>query len=339
MWLPWRAAMERALYGVGGFYRAEGAAGRHFRTSVSASGRFAVAVAALLAQVDTALGRPGRLDVVDIGAGGGQLLCGVHDAAPENMRERLRLTGVEVGPRPGWLPEQVRWAAEPPDSVCGLIVANEWLDNVPVDVVKLTADGPRLVLVNTVNGEERLGEEPGGRDAAWLAAWWPLETEPGDRAEIGWPRDERWAALTSRLDRGVAVAVDYGPRRDSRPRAGSLTGYRLGRQVAPVPDGSCDLTAHVALDSCAARAGSVLTTQRRVLTRLGVRGERPPLSGLAPAEYLRRLAVASQEGELVERHGLGGFGWLVHARGMPLPAALAGSMIAGWVSHGSTRRT
>jgi len=314
--------MARALYGSGGFYLGERVAGRHFRTSVHASERFAAAVVGLVAEVDTALGRPARLDVVDVGAGGGELLVGVRDAVPDELVPRLRLTGVELGQRPSHLPADIGWAGEPPDGVRGLIVANEWLDNVPVDVVELAEDGPRLVLVDPRTGEERLGDQASGADLEWLQRWWPL-AEVGDRAEVGWPRDEQWVRLTGALERGLAVAIDYGHARDSRPPCGSLTGYRHGRQVAPVPDGSCDLTAHVALDSCAALASSGLTTQRQALMALGVRGRRPPVSGLDPAGYLRRLRVASEEGELIDPHGLGGFGWMVHARGMPVPAALA----------------
>src|SRR5947208_2791006 len=72
------------------------------------------------------------------------------------------------------------------------------------------------------------------------------------RAEVGAPRDTAWAGAVRALARGVALAVDYGHLREDRPAFGTLTGFRNGRQVAPVPDGSCDLTAHVAIDSVAA---------------------------------------------------------------------------------------
>ncbi|TGA91604.1 hypothetical protein E4099_28155, partial [Streptomyces palmae] len=76
-WIGWRTATEQALYGPGGFFRRpEGPAG-HFRTSVHASARYAEAVAELLRRVDTALGRPAELALVDIGAGRGELLTGV----------------------------------------------------------------------------------------------------------------------------------------------------------------------------------------------------------------------------------------------------------------------
>jgi SAM-dependent MidA family methyltransferase len=87
----------------------------------------------------------------------------------------------------------------------------------------------------------------------------------------------------------------------------------------------------VALDACAA-AGRVagaqttlLTTQRRALRAIGIEGRRPPLA-LAdsdPAGYLTGLCRASEEAELIDPAGLGGFGWLVQAAGMPLPPPLA----------------
>ena len=143
----------------------------------------------------------------------------------------------------------VRDVAELP-SVTGLLVANEWLDDVPLDVVEQTTDGPRLVLVDA-DGAESLGPPPDPADRAWLDRWWPL-AEIGDRAEVGRPRDDAWAAAVGRIDRGVAVAIDYGHEATGRPVGGTLAGYRAGALVPPVPDGRANLTAHVALDSVAA---------------------------------------------------------------------------------------
>jgi SAM-dependent MidA family methyltransferase len=121
-----------------------------------------------------------------------------------------------------------------------------------------------------------------------------------------------------RLARGQAVAADYAHPVDNRPPFGTLTGYRDGACVPAIPDGTCDITAHVALDACAEageRAGGISTTlitQRHALRELGVSGGRPPLSLSAtdPRGYLRALAQASEEAELIDPAGLGGFGWL-----------------------------
>jgi SAM-dependent MidA family methyltransferase len=323
VWYGWREATERALYGERGFFRRpDSPPSQHFRTSVHTGPVFAEAVCRLAH--DAAL-----TTVVDVGAGGGELLAALHARDPS-----LDLIGVDLAERPPALPADVGWQHEVPATAGALLVANEWLDNVPVDVVELADDGWRLVLVDPATGAERLGPPPADDDADWLATWWPAEDagEVGARAEVGRPRDGAWAAAVGRLTDGLAVAIDYAHDRTTRPSAGSLTGYRDGRQVPPVPDGSCDVTSHVALDACAAAGigagatATLLTTQRTALTALGVRRDAPPyeLSRTDPAGYLRALSRAGEAAELTDPGGLGGFGWLLQARGLrrvPLDAA------------------
>ena len=318
-WRTWRTAMSEALYAPGGFYRAAGGGGPagHFRTSVHASPLFAEALLRL-ARVC------GLTTVVDVGAGRGELLAALHRLDPA-----LRLVAVEVADRPHDLPADVGWQRDVPATDGAVVVANEWLDVVPLEVVELTPDGLRVVEVS-VDGHERLGGPPAPKDAAWVAEWWPLSVV-GARAEVGRSRDEAWASVMSSVRRGVAVAVDYAHDRAARPAAGSLTAYRRGRQVAPVPDGTCDLTAHVALDACAVAGeaagatATALTTQAEALRGLGVDGARPARDEAErdPAGYLAALARAGAAAELTDPGGLGGFGWLVQAVGRPLPE--------GWV--------
>ncbi|MEU0069422.1 SAM-dependent methyltransferase [Streptomyces sp. NPDC006332] len=317
-WRGWRAAGQAALYGPEGFYRRpEGPAG-HFRTSVHASPLFARAVARLLCRVDEALGRPAELDFVDMAAGRGELAAGVLAALPAEVAARTRGYAVEIAERPADLDHRIEWLAEPPRGVTGLLFANEWLDNVPVEVAEVDAAGvPRLVRVRE-DGRERLGEPVRGPAAEWLARWWPLPAEEGLRAEIGLPRDEAWAAAVAAVERGLAVAVDYAHTVDTRPPFGTLTGFRNGRETSPVPDGSCDLTAHVALDACALPHGRVLT-QRAALHALGLTGARPPLAlaSTEPTAYVRALASAGEAAELTATGGLGDFGWLLQPVGIP----------------------
>ncbi|MFI9151178.1 SAM-dependent methyltransferase [Streptomyces sp. NPDC053367] len=321
-WRGWRAATRDALYGPDGFYRRpEGPAG-HFRTSVHASPLFARAVARLLGRVDEALGHPGRLDFVDMAAGRGELAAGVLAALPAGVAARARVYAVEIAGRPDGLDPRIEWLTEPPRAVTGLLFANEWLDNVPVDVAEVDADGvPRLVLVRE-DGTERLGGPVSGAEAEWLARWWPLPGEEGMRAEIGLPRDTAWAGAVSCVQRGLAVAVDYAHTAGARPPFGTLTGFREGRGTAPVPDGSCDVTAHVALDACALPGGSVVS-QRTALRALDLTGARPPLTlaSTNPAEYVRALASAGEAAELTAPGGLGDFGWLIQPVGMANPLA------------------
>ncbi|HEY8481429.1 MAG TPA: SAM-dependent methyltransferase [Spirillospora sp.] len=329
-WLTWRTAMERALYGENGFYRRGERPAEHFRTSVHASPRFAAAIARLLAEVDVLLGHPERVDVVDIGAGSGRLLGNILACAPSDLAPRLVPTAVEIAPRPADISPRIVWRSDLPERITGLAVANEWLDNIPLDVVERTPDGMRTVLVDPSTGAERPGPPPSDEDREWLERWWPLR-EPGDRAEIGHPRCSAWASVVGRLSRGLALAVDYSHSRESRPVYGTLAGYRDGSAVPAVPDGSCDVTAHVALDACAAageRAGAtstLLTTQRDALRNFGLSGTRPPLdlADRDPRAYLTALCKAGEDAELTDPSGLGGFGWLAQAVDIPIPTILA----------------
>ncbi|MFG1896528.1 SAM-dependent methyltransferase [Micromonospora zamorensis] len=429
MAIRWRDAMSRALYGPNGFFVAGTGPADHFRTSVHASPAFARALLRLIYDVDAGLGHPSRLDVVDVGAGRGELLRALlstlEDAAglavgvsgeptrsgrsgliptragsPEtltptasarplgdepslvaerpSLAERVRFTAVEYASRPENLPEEITWTFEIPAEINGVLLATEWLDNVPLDVAVHTADGWRYLLVDPQSGAETVGEPVSPADLDWLTRWWPTsrtstdgdpnsaltwsdatsgsesgfgaarpaqgssltarsrpgcpETPHSDhRAEIGRSRDEAWANAVRQIERGLALAVDYGHLRERRPVDGTLTGYRGGRQVPPVPDGSSDVTAHVAMDSVAsagsevARCAYSLVLQREALRALGADGGRPPLSlaGTDPAGYVRALAAASAVAELTDPAGLGGHWWLRQPVGIPHEPAVA----------------
>lgn len=321
----WREAMEEALYGPRGFYRGPAGPADHFRTSVHASPLFAGAVAELLCRVDAALGEPAELAFVDMAAGRGELVSRVLQVLPGKVAARARAYAVEKADRPADLDHRIEWRSAPPAGITGLLFANEWLDNVPLEIVETDEAGvARPVLVRD-DGSELLGAQPlDGRAARWLERWWPLPPEPGLRAEIGVDRDAAWAAAVGTLERGLAVAVDYAHARGSRPPFGTLTGFRDGRETAPVPDGSCDITAHVALDACAVTPGARVVPQRAALRALGVAAGRPPLALASqdPAAYVRALTRAGEAAELTARGGLGDFGWLVEPVGLPDAALL-----------------
>ena len=185
-----------------------------------------------------------------------------------------------------------------------LVVAWELLDTVPCPVLEVDEEGrPRLVLVEPATGRERLGGVPSEADLRWCERWWPLEGLPeGSRAEVGTRRDAWWTGhvrLLARLGGGVLLGVDYAHLAVERPPLGSLSGYRRGRLVPTVPDGSCDVTAHVALDAVAA-AGQ----QAGAGTAALVASTPPwPTSGSA--------GTTRGADELLDPGGLGGFTWLV----------------------------
>ena len=231
----------------------------HFLTSAQ-SPLFARGLARLIRELDEQLGHPDPLDVVDVGAGGGELLANLAPLLPG----RARLQPIEVG-------DAI------PDGIVGLLMATEWLDNVPLDLAR--------------NGRYLYDGEPvSASDAAWIRRWWP---NPG--ATVGIRTRARRGVGTS----GRASRTRFGPDRrlsgsflGTRPSSPTLAGFRDGREVEPLLDGSTDLTCHVAIDFTAATATGLpwnVLTQREALHWLGV--ERcptptqagPPRPGRVPA--------------------------------------------------------
>jgi SAM-dependent MidA family methyltransferase len=330
--------MRRALYGPAGFYTSgTGAPGHDFRTSSTASPHFARALLRLAAHVDAALDFPDPFTIVEVAAARGALLTALMTYAATDAPQllpRLRLVGVDLAPRPDGLDPSVEWLHDVADVRLfeGLLVANEWLDNVPCDVVEQCSGYAAYVEVDE-SGDERTGDRVGPADQTWLDEWWPL-ADDGERAEVGLERDAAWCAAAAKVDRGVAVCVDYAHELADREAGlvstGTMTAYRHGRPVPPVPDGSCDITAHVALDSVA-RAGvvagatdTVILDQRSALKTLGLSGKTPDraLASSDPRAYLTALGNAGQEAELIARGGLGDFGWLVQGFRVSVPAVL-----------------
>lgn len=295
--MSWRLAWDAALYGPRGFFRTS-RPGDHFRTNAHIEA-FGDAVAELARRCSAAT-------VVDLGAGGGELLVALRHRLPD-----VHLIGVDKADRPTGLPDDIGWSSELPARIDGMLIANEWLDNVPVEIVERTGGVVREVLVDPATGVESPGEPIDPAVQEWLDRWWPL-TSDGQRAEVGVRRDVAWADAVARVH-GVAVAIDYGHVLADRPPFGSLTSFLDGREVDIVPDGSRDVTAHVAVDSLVAAAGGRVLRQREALGLLGTTGARPPieLAHSDPAAYVRALSGSGEAGELLARGGLGDFWWII----------------------------
>lgn len=321
-WQRWDVAWQHALYGPDGFYR-RSAPADHFATSAQGLGTTGTLLAQALLELAN---RHGLTRIVEVGAGRGELLTGLsralHEAAGVTARPAgTELIGVDIVDRPAHLPDDIGWLRSPggarlPDELTGLaatlVVAHEWLDVVPCPVVARAPDDGRWHHVEVdAAGMERKGPLAEGADLAWLADHVPDHVQ---RAEVGLPRDVAHADLLARVDQGLVLAVDYGHTAATRPQGGTLTGYRDGTQVPPVPDGSCDLTAHVAVDSLGAGA---LRTQREALHDLLGRPTLPPheLSATQPAAYLDALGRANALATLTRPGGLGDFWWATTLRG------------------------
>lgn len=299
--VPWREAWWSALYGERGFYRQPTGPSGHFTTAThGATG--VVLARTLWAWAD----RYGLDAIIDVGAGRGELLSHLYASAPDRA-----LAGLDVVSRPLHLPAAVGWVESPGGSLLpegwspprALVVAHEWLDVVPCTLAQVDDDG---VLRELRFPDESTGLPLEGADLEWCQRFWPTN-RAGDRVEVGRQRDDAWSELLDRLAPGsVAVAVDYGHEAADRPAEGTFAAYREGRLVDPAPDGSCDLTAHVAVDS--------LRQTRRLQQRDAVPPAEPPDHGLAsrdPAVYLAGLADHSAVAALRRPGGFGDFWWVV----------------------------
>lgn len=322
--VPWEVAWQDALYGPQGFYRSDEGPAGHFTTSAQGLPHGT----ALLARAVVALARRHRLThFVDVGAGRGELATAVSGLLPA-----LRVTAVDVVDRPRGVAPSVGWVRSPggaalPASLTGLsgalVVAHEWLDVVPCSVVARDDGVWRVLGVDPATGHESRDGPPAPDEAAWLDRWVGPSVR---RAEVGLARDRAWADLITRVDDGLVLAVDYGHTLPDRPPDGSLAAYRHGAQVAPVPDGSCDLTAHVAVDALAAatpagHGGAEVMRQGAALDDLlgPLAAVEHALARTEPTAYLQLLAEQATRRALGAPGGLGDFWWVLARRGVALP--------------------
>ncbi|MBO1766074.1 SAM-dependent methyltransferase [Allobranchiibius sp. GilTou38] len=323
-WTPWERAWQDALYGERGFYRSTHGPAAHFATSAQGI----PGGGAVLARAVVALARVHRArHILDFACGRGELLTQLSALAPD-----LTLTGVDVVDRPADLPQDAAWVAGPggaqvPPGLHGLsdvlVLAHEWLDVVPCPV--LQHDGRRLRVVEIdQHGVERLGAPASAADQRWCEDNWPGWDREHSRIEVGRTRDAAYAELRGSVDSGVVVTIDYGHLRDARPDGGTLMGYRDGQACAPRPDGSTDVTAHVAMDTLGAPR---LVRQRDLFTALGIRPEAADdaLARTDPPAYLRSLALRSAYTALTAPGGLGDFWWSVDPVSRRQDAATAAS--------------
>lgn len=249
--------------------------------------------------------------IIDIGAGSGHLLAACHRLQPA-----LESLGIDQrrGPEApfrwvratwrtcrGWDVDLSGHFAHP-----ALIVAHEWLDDLPAAVVRRTG---RVWRHRCPGAHPDSGPDVTEAEAQWLASWWDAGSTD---AEIGSHRDRAWGEIVGLAAPGsVLVVIDYGHRRgDRRP---TFVAHRGGAMLDPdsVPPADLDrvnLTAHVAIDAvdhAARAAGAVHVACTRV---------RDVIDQLAPleADPLTRLAERSERALLAAPGGPGDFWWLTH---------------------------
>lgn len=257
--------MELALFAPGlGYYSAGsqkfGASG-DFVTAPEISALFSRSLARQLAEVLENIGG----DVLEVGAGSGVMAADLlveletlgqlpdHYFLLElsaDLRQRQRDTLQQKVPQ---LLERVHWLDQlPEEGFCGVVLANELLDALPVHVFRIEADGPRERCVCWQ--DERFqwcSAEIGDPILRQRIEALGKGLSEGYVSELNLAAEGWVASMAKTLQRGVVLLIDYGfprheyyhPQRDS----GTLMcHYRHRAHDDPfVYPGLQDITAHV----------------------------------------------------------------------------------------------
>jgi len=334
--------MEAALYHPEhGFYsrlQGFGAAGDYV-TSPETHPAFGALLGRQTTDLWQALGEPRPFRVVEVGGGSGALARALLDylraEAPRAARA-ITYTMVERSPalaavqRRTLADHDLRWGRLETEPGAHLVLANEVLDAFAVYRVVVRAGELRELRVG-LGGDGGLGWLEAASVPAVVAAYFAalrLLPPEGAVADVNTGLAPWAAAVADCLDRGLALALDYGyPAAElfARPTGTLLTYYRHTLGSDPlVRLGRQDISTHVDFTTLASAAHAAgldvlgLIGQATLLERLGIADFRRCLPGSADRRALARL---------VDPRGLGRIRALFLARGLPAdyrPAGLGG---------------
>lgn len=344
-----------------GFYVRGGRAGRSadFLTSPEVGPLFGAVLARVLDQWWVAAGRPDPFVVAEVGAGPGTLARSIRFAAPECSASLLyvlveqsafqrSLHGEHL---PGWMGErggfeleafvsspqsgdgpQFVSASKLPSGFAGVVLANELLDNLPVDIMRVRAGGAveelQVALSENVFGNpDDLALEPiavtaSAERAASVAAFHAAHPELPLDTWFPWQQHaQTWLQqATACLRSGHILAIDYGATTADlaqREELGWLRTYRYQQRGGHPLDapGSQDITCDVAIDQVQfGSPASDVVSQADFLRRngidelveagLAVWNERAHLGDLAA---IRGRSAMREAEALLDPEGLGSF--------------------------------
>ncbi len=316
-WIPFSRFMALALYAPGLGYYASGrtivgrgpASGSDFVTAPELSPLFGRALARQLVQ---ALEVTRSDELWEFGAGSGALAAELLGALGERVR-RYSIVEVSAPLRKRQrqatraFAERVRWLDALPESMTGVVVANEVLDAMPVDLLHFDGIAWRARGVARGEGEsfawaDRLADSRPPVDAGFPAGS-TTELHPQAQAFV--------ATLADRLERGAVFLIDYGFPEDEyyhpQRSGGTLMCHRAHRaDTNPLVDvGLKDITSHLdftALAVAGQNAGLAVagyTSQARFLLNCGL-GELMVEASPAARSDALMLVLEHEMGELIK---------------------------------------
>lgn len=308
--------LDLALYHpVWGYYAAapkrSGRDGDFF-TSVDVGAVFGATVARQVIEMFDRLADRGvtRFDLVEAGAGNGQLTRDILDALARDRPDLYTSTRVGLVER-----SRSARAAQPavlaghearvagslealPSPITGVVVANELLDALPVHVVATPRGELREVFVGLDVGGA-LAERTGPLSTAAVADYFArcgVALPPDVRAEAGLAAEGWMEAAAAALDEGFLLLFDYGHEAEAlysaAHPAGTLTTFRghVADGCGWLQDpGTVDITADVNL-----------TAVRNAAVRAGL----TPVGAIDQAYFLLNLGIAERLPEGDDRHAI-----------------------------------
>lgn len=286
--------------------------GAHYVTSPSLTPWFGRLVANELRRMWEALGSPDPFTVTEVGAGQAGLAAAAMDGAGP-MTHALRWRFVErfdsivqlQRRRLGANAHRAEWAwplADLPPRV-GCVIAHEVLDNFPVHLLELGADGaPQEVYIDLAGGDLveclRPLSDPALAEAGALAA---VHMNPGDRCAVCLQLESWCEQASGALERGYILVVDYGDVEpdiwEYNPKGTIATFGPEGSGMNPLKQpGQIDITADVNF-SALSRA-----LERTGFTPVPVINQGPWLLSLGLSEVLLYLVRAAEQANREDRH-------------------------------------
>lgn len=316
--IPFDEFMRLALYGEHGFYQVVGHAGRRgdFITAPEVGPLFGAVLARAIDGWWSELGEPDGFTVVEVGAGPGTLARSIAAAEPRFL-ESGRYVAVETSAtqrshHPGF----VESMAEVPRSItCGVVLANELLDNLPFRLFVFDGGWREANVAVAKSGDfvEILG------DVVDTPPGFPRTAPHGSRLPLQEGARTWIAEMIRRLETGRLVVFDYCSLATADlveiPWRSWLRTYRQQERGSHYlrDVGLQDITTQVCLDQLGLPDARV-STQRDFLHRHGidelVEEGREYWEEHRSAPDLRAMTMRSRVREaeaLCDAAGLGGF--------------------------------
>ncbi len=332
--------------------------GGDFLTAPETHPIFGAAIARQLSEIWERLGRPARFVLREYGAGSGTLGLTILEAlagrgrlgrvaGSPGLAAAIRYAPIEINRhRKATLVERLGAAGfgamiepdlPPEQAEVGAVLANEFLDALPVHRVRQRGDRLQELFVawDGTGFVAHAGRPSTPALAARLAAD-GIRLADGARAEVCLALDGWIAGIAAGIERGAALLIDYGHLAadlyDPKRAGGTLLAYSGHRAHDDwsIAVGRQDLTAHVdfsAVERAAAANG---------LTRLGLTSQAEFLIGVGTDELLdgirsdpattmeEWLAVRSAMGRLLDPKAMGGFRLSLLGRHLPNDPPLSG---------------